>query len=121
MAQKRLSLDSLMELDGGRAAMAFQHELEKIVQDLDDRPGDKSPRKVMIQLSIIPEITESGAAVTSEVAFRVKSSVPDRKTTSYRMKIDPVGKCLTFNPHAPDAPEQQTFDEVDVPKKRRSE
>ena len=121
MARVKLSLDSLMELDGGRAAMAFQHELEKIVQDLDDRPGDKTARKVMIQLSIMPEQTDNGSAVTSEVAFRVKSSVPDRKTTSYRMKIDPIAKCLTFNPHSPEAPEQQTFDEVDAPKKRRTE
>ena len=61
-----LDLASLQDLDDGRVAVAFQHELKRAVQDCIDRPADKKPRTVTLELAIKPNIkfrkSDSGAS-----------------------------------------------------------
>ena len=51
--KKALSLETLQDIDQGKIAVALELELKKIGQDLNDRPGDKSTRVLLLGLARI--------------------------------------------------------------------
>lgn len=74
-----LTLASLDQLDDGRVSKAFLHELQRAVKDCMDRPGDKKPRTVTLELNIKPVVSSEGGLIEMEGAdgeFTIKSKVP---------------------------------------------
>jgi hypothetical protein len=110
-----LNLASLQDLDDGRVAVAFAHELKRAVQDCIDRPADKKPRTVTLELAIKPIVSPDSAIVEMEGAdgeFTIKSKVPTRKSKTYNFRSNKHGQ-LAFSSESPDNADQTTFDDID--------
>lgn len=57
---REVSLDTLKELDGGKAWHAFQRHVRRAAMDCMDRPGDAKPRKVVLELELTPVTEDDG-------------------------------------------------------------
>jgi hypothetical protein len=106
-----MDLSSLDKLDDGRVAKAFLHDLNRIVQDCYDRPGDKKPRSIVLEFAVVPVAsTENGQLECESVEgqFRVKSKVPERRSKTYSFKGNTKGH-LAFSVDSPDNVNQTTM------------
>lgn len=113
MSAKTLTLSTIQDLDGGKAALAVNHAIRQAVLDVEDRPGDAAARKVVLELSFKPELTNDTAALdVVTMAAKIKTSIPHRQTVAYPML--PTGEgLLTFEEHSPHDPRQATMGFVD--------
>lgn len=111
MPMQQLSLATLKDLDDGRVAVAFLHELTRIVQDCEDRPGDKKSRKVLLQGEVTPIMFEDGTLDSVKVEFQIKSSVPTRKSKTYTMAVrkGQRGAMLVFSSENPEDHRQKSL------------
>lgn len=109
--KKRFTLETIGDLDSGKIAAAFETELKRVVDDLADRPGDKSCRRLALEVSFTPDASESGVCDGAKVEFKVKTSVPHRRSREFSMAVNASGS-LIFNTEAPDNARQGTLDEV---------
>ena len=110
-----LNLATLEELDDGRVSVAFAHELKRAVQDCIDRPADKKPRVVTLELAIKPILAPDSSIVEMEGAdgeFTIKSKVPTRKSKTYNFRSNKHGQ-LAFSSESPENSDQTTFDDID--------
>lgn len=107
-----LNLANLNDLDDGRVATAFLHELRRVVQDCMDRPGDKSARKVTLEFTLKPVIDEGGSCEAAEGDFKIKSTVPVRKSKTYSFGVNKKGH-LSYSTNSPENIDQLTFDDMD--------
>lgn len=95
MAVHQLNLATLMELDGGRVTEAFQQEIKRLVADCEDRPGEAKPRKILLELELVPVMFD-GHIDSIDGKFRVKSTVPVRRSKKYNFGVR-RGGFLVFN------------------------
>ena len=117
MAIVQLNFKSLAELDDGRVATAFEHEVKRAVQDCFDRPGDKKARTIMLEMSLTPITETNGGIIETDGChgeFKIKSKVPERRSKTYEFKANKYGH-LSFSSNSPDNHDQTTiFDERDA-------
>lgn len=111
MALRKLDFEGLHILDGGKLSAAFEHELAIASRDCLDRPGDKAPRLVNLQIKLVPVMDSIGSAINVAAEFKVNASVHKRKTRTYELLTQPNGKLL-FSEHSPTNPLQRTFDDA---------
>jgi len=97
--RRQLSIETLAELDNGIVALALLKHLQIATRDCIDRPGDKSPRKVTMEFSVIPEVDQSGEATEADVNVEIKSKVPVNRSKTYKMGLSSNG--LIFNVDIP--------------------
>ncbi len=103
----QISAAALAEIDGGRVARAIDAELEAVVRDCLNRPGDDAARKVTIEIAIKPAHTsDSGELEIAGVTFAVRSSVPKRTSRTYQAAVDVKRRKLSVNEFSPDNPNQ---------------
>jgi hypothetical protein len=104
MARETLQLETIGELDGGRAAGIINAAIKAAVADLDDRGDDKKARKVSITIELKKD--KNGMIFTSTQA---KTQLPPYQTggTLSVMKVGKNGPQLEFQPMAPDDPTQE--------------
>lgn len=118
MARTRFSLQSLKDVDMGRGDIAFSNELAAAVADINDRPGVKTARKVLIEVTLKPELrqSQSGHSVLEgiETTFEFATELPRRRSSPIKMTPGHDGG-LYFNSLSPDNPRQGTLDEVNAP------
>lgn len=113
MSFMEVNLQNLSELDDGRVAVAFMQELKRATADCIDRPGDKKPRIVTLEVRLEPVVdVESGQCEGANGEFQIKSRVPTRKSKTYSFGIKKTGQ-LYFSSESPDNVDQTTFDDVD--------
>ncbi len=112
MPMIELSLSSMQELDDGRVAAAFIAELKRVVLDCIDRPGDKSARKVALQFNLTPVIADDGTCEAASGEFKIKSTVPERKSKTYSFNVNKKGH-LIYSSNSPEDVDQTTFDDLD--------
>jgi len=105
---KQFTLDNLNDLDGGKAALAFEHHVRRAALDCMDRPGDDKARTVTLQVSLKPVMEPGGDCVEVEAQIHAKSTVPPHKTKPYSFGLRKNG-VLVFNPDATDAVDQATL------------
>jgi hypothetical protein len=105
-------LTRLNQVDFGKAHVAFQKCLETVVRDCLDRPGDKSVRKVSLDMEVKPVMAQDGDVMECEVAFKVQTKLPAYQTAGRPYAADRGGR-LIFNPDAPENPEQTTIMDAD--------
>lgn len=110
---KDLKLERLAEIDDGRIAAAFDDEIGKIVEDLNDRPGDKTARSVTVKLSFVPH-APGGAVDDVSVDFEITSKIPKKRSKTYSMAVHGTRR-LVFNDVSTDDVRQGTLDQVDKP------
>lgn len=106
----QLTLENLKLLDFGKIGVAFNAELEHVVKDCMDRPGDLKPREVCIRFKMIPRSNDPSNRDCDHVAIQseITSKVPSRRTKVYEM-IPNVKGHLLFNPDLPDEPDGTTL------------
>lgn len=113
----QLNFKSLADLDDGRIATAFEHEIKRAVQDCYDRPSDKKPRTITLEFQLTPITENNGGVVETEGChgeFKIKSKVPERRSKTYEFKANKQGH-LSFSSNSPDNHDQTTiFDERDA-------
>jgi hypothetical protein len=109
----QLDLKSLNEIDEGRVGIAFMQELKRAVLDCIDRPKDKGKRKVAIVAEILPVMGEGQVLECegAEAAFKIKSTVPERKSKTYTFRVNKQGQ-LAFSSNNPENHDQTTFDDI---------
>ena len=110
MNQVVFNLENLVQLDFGKVGLAFNSEVERVVQDCQDRPGDEGQRKVSVTFNFKPKLEPSGPLECDRVAVEceVTSSIPKRRTRIYDMMPRRDNKLL-FNPDLPLEPEESTL------------
>lgn len=112
MAHKKLTLEALRSLDGGRVAEAFDQALERLRQDCIDRPALGAPRKVQLVVEMKPIADQETSELDSvDVRFDVKEVSPPRKSRGYNMAAKDGG--LFFNELSPERANQGTFEALD--------
>jgi len=82
VAQTHLDLVNLGQIDDGRARAIIDAELQKAVDDLDDRGTDKKARQVVIVVTM--QQMESGI-ITTDVEAHAR--LPKRRTHATACKI----------------------------------
>jgi hypothetical protein len=98
MALKKLTVETLHELDFGSIGIAFEKHLARVVQDCIDRPGDKRARTVLLEMKVVPVVEIRGSTIDCEGAkgtFKLKSKVPSVMTAvwySTRSPLEITGK-----------------------------
>lgn len=108
-----LNLQSLNDLDDGRVATGFVHELKRVVLDCMDRPGDKAVRQVSLVFNLTPVIDpETGDCEGAHGEFRIQSKTPERKSKTYSFGLNKKGH-LSYSSESPENVDQTTFDDID--------
>ena len=111
MALKVLTLDTLQDLDMGRAPEAFQIELTRAVKDCLDRPNDERKRVISIELNLVPVKEVHGNTISCEGAkgtFIIKCKIPNRETQVCDFGVKQNGQ-LFFNEDNPRDHKQTTL------------
>lgn len=111
MAYEKLSLRSLVDLDGGRLAETFDQALRRCMADCEDRPGVDGKRKLRLTLSIKPLQAEDGSLESCDVEFDFDEGIPKRSSKAYNMRSQGQGS-LWFNQYAPENAGQRTIDDA---------
>lgn len=110
------SLRNLRLLDFGKIEVAFKKEVERVVHDCIDRPGDDHARCVVLKFNFAPKIDESMGGGNDcdlvAVECEIQSTVPKRRTKIYDMRPHATGQ-LSFNPDLPDEPDGETLYDED--------
>lgn len=117
MPRIKFSFETLAELDSGKIDLAIKRELRRIADDLNDRPGDRSARKLTVEVTFRPATEESGVCETTDVSFKVVSKVPPRTSRDYNMEVRGNGEMI-FNPASDNDAKQTSLDEQASPHKR---
>ncbi|GMV26949.1 MAG: hypothetical protein AMXMBFR58_29800 [Phycisphaerae bacterium] len=111
MPRMDFSFQTLEELDSGKINTAINREIRKIVEDLNDRPGDKASRRLSVEVTFKPATSEDGLCETCDVSFKVTSKLPPRTTREYNMQVHPKGR-VSFNPASLDDTRQRSLDQA---------
>jgi hypothetical protein len=102
------TLESLRELDGGKAQLLFEQHVRRAALDCQDRPGDSAARKVTLTVTIKPVLQDDGDCSEVHGTVDVASAVPKHKTRAYSLGLRRGGK-LVFNPDSLGNVNQATF------------
>jgi hypothetical protein len=108
MAMHVLTLDSLQNLDMGKAFEAFQGHLRRVGQDCLDRSNDPKPRKVTFELAVVPVTEPNATCERVKVQIHVSSTLPKHRTRVYDMAIRANGG-MVFSEDSPENFDQTTI------------
>jgi hypothetical protein len=111
MALKKMTLESIKDLDDGRVIAAFEMELKRAVLDCMDRSGDKNSRTVNMEFKLTPVCGEDGQCEGVTGEFHIKSKVPVRKTKTYSFDVNRAGQ-LVYSSNNPEDINQPTIDDM---------
>lgn len=101
----KLDFDSLAKLDEGRINKLLVMHIQRLTADCRDRPGDKHPRKLTIDISLTPIISPELECESVSVEIEAKSKIPAYRSKKYEMKPSKAG--LEFNQDFPEELDQQ--------------
>jgi hypothetical protein len=76
---KELKMENLHQLDGGKLAACFDHHLQNILRDCEDRPHEDGKRKLVLESEVSPVADDVSISHVTTV-YNVKASVPKAKT-----------------------------------------
>lgn len=108
MGVEQFTIESMRDLDGGKAAEAFNMHVRRAAMDCLDRPADPKPRKVKLEVSLSPVLDTDGSCDRVDVQIHASSAVPTHRTRTYSFGLRRNG-VLVFNPDSPDNVDQQTL------------
>ena len=115
MAIHEFSLATLMELDNARVVEAWNQAVQRCASDCEDRPALKKPRKVTLELELIPVFEQDGAVLDSiNASFKVKDSAPQREGKTYSLGVRRTRDKrhqLVFNDLSDENVNQRTIDQ----------
>lgn len=108
MPRVPMTLAALHEMDGGKIARLFEQCLRQCTQDCQDRPADKKPRTLTLQIHVVPVEDDMCDEVTLSVAAKV--AVPKKQTRGYSVGVGEKGKTVV-NLASDDNIHQMTIDD----------
>jgi hypothetical protein len=112
MAELRMTLETISQLDGGAAGAIINAAIADAVRDIDDRGEDGKPRIVEIRLNLTKR--PNGQV---EVDVEAAAKAPRRRTASTvcNIRTTPASKdsSLLFQAYSPSDPDQRTIDELE--------
>lgn len=108
MAVHQLTLDSLRNLDLGKASTMFDLALGRLAADCLDRPADDRPREVTLKLIVKPLVDPDGSCSSVDLQIKVNSKIPEHQTKTYNLGLRNDG-ALLFNEFSPEAFGQLTM------------
>lgn len=113
MAKLQLSLANIGQIDLGKIQAAFDVEVRRCLGDCEDRPADRTPRVVSLNLSITP-VGDGAACELAEAEFTMTSKVPPRRSKPYQVSIRKTARGVVgvFNDESPEDARQGTLDEL---------
>ncbi len=106
---EKFDLAALAKIDGGRIGIAFEQALRRVVQDCDDRPGEKKERTITLTMAVKPVLDEDGMCEDVNAQMAVTDNVPKRKSKIYNMSMRKGGHLL-FAADSLDDHTQETLD-----------
>lgn len=110
---RQLTIANLQELDRGKVALAVNQAIRQCVRDIEERPFDKTKRKVQLVIEASPILEKNtGVLDTVGIEFQVQAKLPVQRSTTYPMLARDDG-VLTFQPHSPKDPRQTSFPEFE--------
>lgn len=109
MPELQLTLKNIQDLDRGKAALTFNHAVRAAIRDVTDRPGDKSKRRVLMQVNFTPKLDKTtGVLDTVLVQFQVVTKIPVQQTLEYPM-LPAADGVLHFQSESPMDPRQPSL------------
>ena len=105
---KTLTLESLAEIDNGKASLAFARHLQRAAEDCYDRPSDGKARVITLKVEVKPVTDDKGLCEEGKVQIKAASTVPSHQTKVYSFGLKPNGQLL-YNPDALDCVRQSTM------------
>jgi hypothetical protein len=107
----KVSLDSLGLLDEGKGAAAFQALLDRAADDCDDRPGEPKPRKVTLEIEMVPVLEADLQCTEVKAVVKAKLTVPQFSTKEYSFALRKTnkGSILVFSEDSPSNVNQGTL------------
>lgn len=85
MALHEFTLQELMALDGGRVPQAWKQAVARCAMDCNDRPALNKPRKVTLELELVPMCDHQGQLESIQADFSIKDQAPARQTKTYSL------------------------------------
>lgn len=84
---RELTLPDLAAMDNERIGTAVAQALNRAADDIYDRPGESKPRKVVLEVLLVPECTEDGECDNVKMQAQVKDTIPARKSRVYDLGV----------------------------------
>lgn len=112
---KGITLDTLSTIDEGRIKAAVDLHLKKLTSDCIDRPGCKTPRKLKLELFVVPQVDpDTGQCDDVNIEFDIGSKVPNHRSRPVNCKVrkTSAGPLLLFNDLSEGNVNQRTLDEA---------
>lgn len=108
---RELNLEGMTGFAGGTVEAIFNRHIKRAIEDCEDRPGEKKPRKVTLTANVVPIMLQDGATTDVAVDCEVTCSIPKHisKTVDCRVK---VGGRAIFNDMSEEDVDQMTIDEA---------
>ncbi len=108
-----LTLETLKQIGYGVAAASFNKGLQRLFDDLFDRPTDERKRSVTLELQAVPVPFHDTKLKTvvctgATVIVLVKAKVPNWETQKIDLSVTNSGQ-LVFNENSPENAAQKTF------------
>ncbi len=116
MSFQLFALDALKKLDGGRVAEAFEQATARCTKDCEDRPNEEKPRKIILEMQMIPVPDTQGQQVTCasvRAAFQIKEVIPTRKSKIYNLGLKHDGRLFYSDEDATNLQQTTIGDIVD--------
>lgn len=84
---KELTLADLARFDGERIGVAMEQAMRRVADDIYDRPGEDRPRKVVLEMALVPVCDDGGNCEDVKFQIQVKDTIPTRKSKVYSLGI----------------------------------
>ena len=107
MALEKFGAGAIATIDGGRIGVAIDQAIDRARRDCFDRPGLEKPRKVTIEITILPVLGEKDLD-SCNVVMAIKESIPGRESRGFNMRAGKDG--LLWNELSPEDVAQTTID-----------
>jgi hypothetical protein len=107
MAVVPLNFENLASLDSGKIDKLVRMQLARAAQDCVSRPGDKSPRRVVLEFLFVPIMAEDASCETVGATVECKTKVPVYRSKPYEMRVGNQG--FLFNEDDPQSVNQGTL------------
>ena len=108
MALRKFDARNLKFIDGGAFVEQFDSHVERQVSDCKGRPADVRPRKITMEIELVPIVAGNGKLKTIDAKFKVASKSPHHQSDTVQLGIDADGEAI-FNEHCMSAVDQSSF------------
>jgi hypothetical protein len=106
MSMEFLSLKSLHHVDDGALAIAFDQEIRRLYNDIQDRDGVKDARSLTLTIKLKPKTSQKGEIVEVAAGFSIAATLPKKAT---EVNMLPSAEGLKFRPTNSENPNQPTL------------